>query len=96
MHIGGNTFITAKNGFPVDIRQFWIPPNETELHPTRKGLVLTLPEWEDLVACMPTINNIPEVQNVNPCYLGNDHQNQMGMLTCLECSPNGLEPDMLD
>ena len=30
---------------------------------------------------------IPKLSQIFPCYMNEDHQNQMGMVLCRECNP---------
>ena len=40
-HLGGNVYASVKaSGICVDIRQHWLPPNQTEVVPTKKGITL--------------------------------------------------------
>ena len=36
---------------------------------------------------------IPKLSLIIPCYLKEDHQNQMGYFMCTECNPHGYEED---
>ena len=38
---------------------------------------------------------VPELSIIRPCYLNDDHQNQMGYFQCSECNPD-QEPDLFD
>ena len=98
-HIGGNVHVTIKRGWPyVDLREFWLPveptteralpPNEYDVRPTRKGISLTFKQWDWLVQVMLCINTLsPFIAELQPCIT--DHHNQMGMLRCTHCNPNG-------
>ena len=62
---------------------------EGELRNTRRGINLRLLEWVRLKSCVAEIAQaVPELSTVRPCYLEDDHMNQLGMLTCVECNPN--------
>ena len=88
-HIGGGYYVSITSGFYcVDIRKFFVPYGETDVKPTRRGIALRLWEWEDMKKIIDTINNAyPTLGTALPCYLGNDHLNQMGALQCTECYP---------
>lgn len=91
-HLGGNVFVTVSKDFPfrVDIRQFYIPPGESVPKPTRRGISLFVTEWRDLISCCRDLENkFPEMEEAQPCYMQDDHQNQEGMLRCAECNPGG-------
>jgi hypothetical protein len=87
-HIGGGWYISVTTGFwCVDVRRFY-KNREGEIKPTREGLALRLREWEDLRVAVPNLlNEHPQLAAVLPCYLGDDHLNQIGYLRCPECCP---------
>lgn len=35
--------------------------------------------------------SVPELNDTEPCVLSESHQNQLGMLSCLECTPFGYD-----
>ena len=88
-HIGGGYYVSMTSGFYcVDIRKFFIPYGETDVKPTRRGIALRLWEWEDMKKIIDAINNAyPTLGTALPCYLGDDHLNQLGALQCTECYP---------
>jgi len=88
-HIGGGYYVSITSGFYcVDIRKFFIPYGETDVKPTRRGIALRLREWEDMKKIIDAINNAyPTLGTALPCYLGNDHMDQLGALRCTECYP---------
>jgi len=87
--IGGGYYISITNGFfCIDFRKFFIPYGETEVKPTRRCLALRLSEWEPMKRIMDEINTTyPSLGTALPCYLGDDHQSQLGALQCRECYP---------
>ena len=89
-HLGANVFVKAKEDNPcMDIRQYWIPPNQQESVPTKKGLCLRSMEYKALTDQMSEIEkHLPELQNVIPCYMQDDHSNQEGMMRCKMCNPD--------
>ena len=88
-HMGSNIFCTVKKDSPcVDIRQYWRPPNQKELVPTKKGLCLRPVEYRTLKSRVSELHKvIPELQTLVPCFLREDHMNQLGMLQCSNCNP---------
>ena len=91
LHLGGNVYVSVSSKFPlVDIRQFWLPEQETQIKASRKGISLRSSEWEELKQVQPLIEAaIPEISTTIPCLMRDDHMNQLGMLACRECNPNG-------
>ena len=48
-HLGGNVYATVKaSGICVDLSQHWLPPNQTEVVPTKKGIRLRPGEYAKL------------------------------------------------
>jgi len=48
-HIGGNVYASVGvNSICVDLRQYWLPPNQTNVVPTKKGITLRLSEYATL------------------------------------------------
>ena len=90
-HIGGAHYISVTSGYKcVDIRKFYKPddPKEGDIKPTRTGVALRLDEWATLCLLVDTIQAaFPPLALALPCYLGDDHNNQMGYFTCSECHP---------
>ena len=91
-HLGGNWHVSVTQGFPcVDIRKFWLPDGDSAIRATRKGIALKFTEFQKLVEAVPVLDqHVPELLQVNPCYKQDDHQNQLGMLGCVECNPNSF------
>jgi len=89
-HIGGNVFVGVRaDSVCVDIRQYWIPPNQTDLVPCRKGICLRPGEYSKLKDTACVLGDfLPELNTCIPCIY--HHQNQMSMLECAECSPNDI------
>ena len=89
-HLGANVFLKVTKDNPcVDIRQYWKPPNQDNPVHTKKGLCLRPAEYKLLKDCLPDIRkNLPELENVIPCYMRDDHNNQLGMLRCNYCNPH--------
>ena len=89
-HVGANVFVKVTKDNPcVDIRQYWKPPNQDDLVPTKKGLCLRPSEYKLFRECVPDIEkSLPELKNVIPCYMRDDHNNPLGMLSCDYCNPH--------
>ena len=65
-----------------------MPYGQTEIRATRKGIALRLAEWDQMKKVMELIDGAyPTLANALPCYLGDDHQNQLAALNCRECYP---------
>lgn len=88
-HIGSNVFCTIQQGYPcVNIRQYWRPPGNETLVPTKRGLCLRPVEYRALKSHIAEIEKvIPKLQSLVPCFLRDDHMNQQGMLQCPTCNP---------
>jgi hypothetical protein len=91
VHIGGGWFVSVTSGIScVDIRKFFkldgnqvLAPylnTDDDLKPTRIGLALKFPEWQQLKTNVrDSIDSIrPDIKNLQLCYLSADHQNQEG------------------
>jgi hypothetical protein len=89
--IGGGWFESVTSGIScVDIRKFFkldenqvLAPylnTDDDLKPTRIGLALKFPEWQQLKTNVRNSIDIvrPDIKNLQLCYLGADHQNQEG------------------
>jgi len=86
-HIGGGYYVSITSGFYcVDIRKFFVPYDETDVKPTRRGMALRLREWEDMKKIIDTVNNsYPTFSTALPGYLEDDHLNHLAALQCTEC-----------
>ena len=85
VHLGGHFYVqtkyekTVKGTLAVCVDQ---------------NMVLTKQQFRTIVDNFGQIEDvIPELSLTTPCYLSEDHQNQMGYYTCPECCPDGLEED---
>ncbi len=89
-HLGGNVYASVQaNGTCINIRQYWLPPNKTEVVPTKKGICLRSSEYAKLKDVVCVIGDfVPELSSVVPCPYSSDHQNQLGFLRCPECNPD--------
>ena len=88
-HIGGAHYISVTTGFRcVDFRKFYMPYGQKDIKPTLKGVALRLQKWGEMRKVMESIDkDNPSLATAVPCYLQDDHQNQMGSPECKECSP---------
>ena len=91
-HIGGGYYVSVTTGFYcVDFRKFFIPYGKEEIKPTRQGVALRIFEWAEMRKIMDELNNdYPALGTALPCYLQNDHSNQLSSLECKECYPFGV------
>jgi hypothetical protein len=89
-HLGRNVYATVKaSGICVDIRQHWLPPNQTEVVPTKKRITLRPSEYAKLKDVVSVIGDfVPELNSIAPCPYRSDHMNQLGFLSCSECNPD--------
>jgi len=74
----------------VDLRKFYKPDDckDGDIKPTRIGVALRLDEWATLCQLVESIHAaFPSLGSALPCYLGDDHNNQMGWMSCGECHP---------
>ena len=89
-HLGRNNYVQVNTGFQVvDLRQWWLPADKDQIQPTKKGIALKFEEFDTLIKLKAEIEQvIPELNDTHPCWMGNDHLNQLGYLMCAECNPN--------
>lgn len=90
-HLGKGVYVTVNRIYPtVDVRQRWMIPNSSQVVPTKKGISLTYDKWEALKGTFTEVRQVvPELENIVPCILGEDHQEQESMLNCSSCNPFG-------
>jgi len=91
-HIGGAYYVSVTSGIRcVDFRKFYRPYNakdNDEIKPSKKGVALRLEEWVDMCALVNIINkDYPSLADAQPCYYGEDHNNQIRWLECPDCHP---------
>ena len=88
-HIGGNIFLTVRSDNPcVDIRKYWKPENEVNLVPTKKGICLRPTEYVNLKSHVSNLEKeVPQLETIVPCFMRDDHQNQLGMFRCPTYNP---------
>lgn len=86
-HLEANVYVTIQKGFQcVNIRKWFLPPDEATIVPTRKGIALTFQQWNNLKGAIDLVGQIlkDQLAEIEFC----DHQNQMGFFTCMKCNPN--------
>jgi len=88
-HIGGGHYISVTTGFRcVDFRRWFLPHDEQDPKPTKKGVALRLDDWAKMRNIVETIDdNHPSLASAIPCHVQENHQNEMGALECPECHP---------
>lgn len=90
-HLGSNIFASIDSEFNncIDIRQWFLPEGENDVMPTKKGIALPISQWHNLRDTIgPMEKFIPELAQLEPCNLSDDHKNEIGFLRCNHCSPN--------
>ena len=85
--IGRGIFVSIPPNKPfIHIREWYM--DGEEMKPGRKGICLHYAQWERFVNKFTEIHeNLPENARESPCYLDDDHQNQLGALMCRDCNP---------
>ncbi|KAJ8300404.1 hypothetical protein KUTeg_021923 [Tegillarca granosa] len=90
-HLGENVYLSVQKGYAcVNIRQWFLPENQTSIVPTKKEIALTFKKWNNLKGAIDLVGDVfkDQLAEVTFCEDSNDHQNQMGYLTCRRCNPN--------
>ena len=79
----------------MDIRRFWKPDDALEPVPTRKGVTLNKTKLAKLLQAVEEVREcVPELNDTELCAFSESHQNQLGMLSCKECTPFGYEAEV--
>jgi len=88
-HIGGGRYVSVTSEtLCVEFRKFFSLSDTDDIKPTRWGVALRLHEWWKFVDIIRHIDDAnPTLAAAVPCYLGDDHLNQLGVLQCPECNP---------
>lgn len=88
-HISGGVYLQMATPFwTVHLREYYKDKKDGGIKPSRKGVVLKHGEWGRLLQLVPELKRqVPDLAEARPCYLSDDHQNQMGSLMCPECNP---------
>ena len=91
-HLGGNVYLRVllfNSCVRVDIRQWWKPPNSEQVVPTKRGVSLTEQQWQHLKDAIAVVDTASDTMlSAQPCMFADDHANQLGFMTCPECSPD--------
>lgn len=93
LHLGGNFFAVKDKHVPfLVIAKYAGPYQSSDI--VSDCIVLTTNEVNCLFNAEIKIRNaVPELNELRPCYMAADHQNQTGYLLCSECNPT---PDNLE
>ena len=91
LHLGGPIYLHAcPICKTVQIAKCWLSIDGISPRNGEISISMTQKEWKNLCDILDDIRQT--MHDVVPCYLGEDHQNQLGMLKCAECNPfNFLE-----
>lgn len=97
LSIGGGWYVSVTSGYRcVDVRKFYWLPGVGE-RPTKTGLALRLIEWAKVQHIARELaEKHPALAAAQPCWMGEDHQNQEGALNCNECNPFGGHGWLID
>ena len=88
--VGVNVYASVQaDGVCVNIRQYWLPPNQPEVVLTKNGITLRPSEYVKLKDTSFVMgDSVPELSYVVPCLYRSDHMNRLGFLRCPECNPD--------
>ena len=88
-HLGGGQFATANPDYKsLDLRQYFLPAGAVKAHPTRKGIVLSQVEWDNLKSFVEeTRKHIPEQESTQMCSERADQYFHLDSLEGKECNP---------
>ena len=88
-HLGGGQFATVNPEYTgLDLRQYFVPAGTVNVHPTRKGILLSEGEWTNLLSCVSQIKEaVPELESTQMCNEKADHYFHMDTQKCQECNP---------
>ena len=84
LHLGANYYINIASPFWVVHLNPWGYCNGDFRH--APGISFKRNEWIALRSAIANLD-FPAIHEFTPCFLGDDHQNQEGMLQCCMCSP---------
>ena len=88
-HLGGGRYVSVTSGFLcVDFRKWFKLYGRPDIKPSKNGIALRLCEWADMRRLIDAVNNDhPTLAVALPCYMSEDHNNQLAALDCRECNP---------
>ena len=89
VHIGGGIYISINREYDiVDMRRFFVPEDKRQPIPTRSGVCVKVNQWVELVSALRDVHvKFNELSEATPCYLDDDHSNQLALKQCKECTP---------
>ena len=69
-HLGENVYVSIKAPHPtIHVRKYFVPNGEWTLFPTKKGVTLSLYEWQELKKIIPMFEERePELRQLIPVY----------------------------
>lgn len=83
-HLGAGLYVTVGGFNGVDLRRHWVPPGQSSIIPTKRGIYLSAYQWNE---CKKKINELlsihPTLGEATECF----HQTQLEHLECRECLP---------
>ena len=75
----------------VDLRQYHVKINPStgieEKRATRRGVFMSPELWTQFRAQFSSLSGLMELPYFQPCYLQNDHLNEVSWLSCASCNP---------
>lgn len=92
LHLGGNCFLeTFPNSDKVHLTKYEQLYEDVVALNADEYIALTADQFHTVMARMCDIEAvIPELSLVIPCYMREDHKNQLGAAMCFECNPPGM------
>ena len=89
-HLGANCFIeTLSTSENIHFAKYEEIYEDVHALSVDEGIALNKSQFNVIVEKMCEIEAvIPELSAIVPCYLREDHQNQLGAMTCPECNPS--------
>ncbi|KAJ8299962.1 LOW QUALITY PROTEIN: hypothetical protein KUTeg_021481 [Tegillarca granosa] len=76
-HLGENVYLSVQKGYAcVNIRQWFLPKNQTSIVPTKKGIALTFKKWNNLKGAIDLVGDAfkDQLAEVTFCEDSNDHR----------------------
>ena len=89
VHYGLAWHLSVSYGFDcVDMRKFYIDKRTGRIRPTKDGLALRFPEWQDFVErVVPIMTTVLDLNDIVGCL----HVETDEFAACKECNPFGLK-----
>jgi len=84
-HLGAGVHVSISNKYHgIDLRHFWIPPDQFSIQPTTNGIFLSISQWSAFKQKLnELLNAYPELIQSQECY----HELYIETLDCRECLP---------